>query len=210
MRRYASLLWAFLVLAALVHLGFEFRTGLKFDTDMIALLPQDEQDPVVRAAVTEISSRLGRRFLLLVGGDSENATLTAARTVARIIAVGGIAETTAAPDPATVRKAITDLYFPYRDSLLSASDRARLQAGQLVGQRGEEALAGRRCLGVERGGGDLHRAPAAAQQQGQCAGSDDAPPPHGGGASGRAATGRDRDGHVGRLRCGRRGRSGCG
>ena len=77
MRRVLAAAWLAVVVGAAVYLTVLGIAGFPIRTDLLALLPREERDPVVQKANEAVSRSLGRR-LLLAFGDSDRARARAA------------------------------------------------------------------------------------------------------------------------------------
>jgi predicted exporter len=130
MRRAAPVLWLVVVCAALVYIGLRVSSGLELQSNVLALLPRAEQDPVVQRAQDRITTVFSRRVVLLLGHRDPARARQAARALATHLKETGIAgSVTAAIDPETQRR-LAAFYFPFRRGLLSDDDRAQLKAGK--------------------------------------------------------------------------------
>ena len=130
MRRLGALLWLAVVLLACGYLGLRLHDGLGFRTDLLALLPREEQDPVLQRANDAVSKALGRRVLALVGhADRETARKAAATLGDALMATGQVERVGEGIDIDRMKR-LGALYFPHRGSLLSDGDRALLAAGK--------------------------------------------------------------------------------
>jgi predicted exporter len=117
--------------------GFGVHGRLQVETDLLAMLPQVERDPLVEGAVRALAEATGRRTLFLVGAPDLARARAAAADLATTLTQGG------AFDRVTFRveldaAAIDALYAPHRAVLLSDSHRAWLAAGEAA-RLGEEA-----------------------------------------------------------------------
>lgn len=129
MRKALALLWLVLVLAAGAHVAWTARHGLPVDSDLMSLLPQEEQDPAVRAAKRHMAQTLSRRVVVMIGhAERAEARTQAARLRAHLLAEGLIRPESDIPPPDAVMR-LGAAYFPHRAGLLSDSDRRRLEAG---------------------------------------------------------------------------------
>lgn len=120
-------------LAAVAALGITYLTAvhghLAVETDLLAMLPRVERDPLVEEAVRALSATTGRRTLFLTGAPDEARARAAAEDLAQRLAGSG------AFAPVTLHlaldnRAVDALYLPHRNALLSDRQRALLQAGQ--------------------------------------------------------------------------------
>jgi len=124
--------WLFLaalgVLAA-VFAGVLAR-GVPLQTNVLAMLPATERDPVAEKVVASLSDAVGRRVLFLFSNAEEaSAKAAAERFVAAAGAAGGLRGLIVRlpePDP----KLLQSLYAANRFGLLSESDRAALASGR--------------------------------------------------------------------------------
>ncbi|WP_431855366.1 MMPL family transporter [Azospirillum sp.] len=133
MRRLAALLWLAIVLLAGGYLALRIHDGLGFRTDLLALLPREEQDPVLQRANDAVTKALGRRVLALVGhADRATARDAAAKLGDALLATGQVERVGEGIDADRLKR-LGGLYFPHRLSLLSNGDRALLAA-----DKGEE------------------------------------------------------------------------
>ncbi|WP_448207155.1 MMPL family transporter [Azospirillum sp. sgz302134] len=130
MRKIAALAWLVLVLLAGLYLGLRIQDGLGFRTDLLALLPREEQDPVLQRANEAVSRALGRRVIALVGDASRERARAAARALSADLKATGLVASAGEDIGADRLKALGALYFPHRRALLSEGDRALLLAGR--------------------------------------------------------------------------------
>ncbi|HLJ64777.1 MAG TPA: hypothetical protein VKT70_11765, partial [Stellaceae bacterium] len=122
--------WAVLVLLAALYLGFRVHQGITFDTNLLALLPQEERDPGVERAKDHLSRHLGARILLLLGDEDPARARAAAAALAQSLREGGLARDIVFDLQAETARSLAQVYFPYRFGLLSGRDRALLEEGR--------------------------------------------------------------------------------
>lgn len=128
--RLLALVWLVVVAAGCAYLGWRMQAGMPLRTDLLALLPREEQDPVLQRANDAVSRALGRRIVALVGdSDRANARAAAATLATDLSATGLVATLNEGMDPSRLRS-LGALYFPHRHGLLSEADRAALLAGR--------------------------------------------------------------------------------
>lgn len=122
-------LWLALMLGVCAAFLTDIKGNLSTETDILALLPGGEHDPVVDRALREFSDQAGRKIIFLVGSrHAERARAAGAVFAAELKAGAGIADV-----QYEVRNRVGDTlnaYQAYRHSLLSARDRERLAAGK--------------------------------------------------------------------------------
>lgn len=101
--------------------------GPKINTNLMALLPKAERDPVVIGAVDHVAKRFERYIALLVGaGDIETAKAAAKHVSERLVRSGQFHDVRINHDPDLFRHAIS-FYLPLRFQLLGSLARSQLQ-----------------------------------------------------------------------------------
>ncbi|WP_028455805.1 MMPL family transporter [Chitinilyticum litopenaei] len=78
-------IWLAGVLLIVAWLGLIAQRGLPLQTDLLALLPQTERNPVAQAAIRHLDRQLGERSVLLVGASDKDRAIAAARRAARAL-----------------------------------------------------------------------------------------------------------------------------
>lgn len=119
--------WLVLVVITAAVAGFTCRDGLPVETDVLALLPSRDRDPLLTAARRHHKREISRKLMILVAHAERR---TAQRAVQRLVvalrrspAFVTVRAKFGLPTPRTLQ----DLYFPYRAQLLSAADRRTLR-----------------------------------------------------------------------------------
>jgi predicted exporter len=118
-----ALAWL-LVVAGIGWHQWQFWHAPRFDTDVFALLPQDEQAPVAQRAMRQVSEQGERRVVVMLGAADWGAvqkaalrfdqSLIAANAGLRRVADAGLAAQ------------VMDFYRPWRDALLTDAQRQAL------------------------------------------------------------------------------------
>lgn len=122
--RWAAWVWLALVIALAAH-QVQFWSAPKLDSDLLTLLPSEQGDPVLAAAIERISDAATRQIVVVLSGPSWAETSRAAQTFvaslqtqsAGLLPVGA----------AQLGAATLDFYRPYRDRLLTPTQRQWLQ-----------------------------------------------------------------------------------
>lgn len=133
-RPWAAWAWLLVVLAIATH-QWHFWRGTPLNTDVLALLPQDERQPEVARATQKLADAAGRRVVVMLGA----ATDAEARRAAAAWRQGWPATPgwqAMAVDERSIGQAIA-FYRPWRDRLLTAAQREQLATQPpeaLVGQ----------------------------------------------------------------------------
>jgi predicted exporter len=127
--------WLLLAMAAALYCAWRFAGPTPLQTNLLALLPATEADPVADEAVDRLAGALGNRAVLLVSGnDAAHAKAAAQQLGATLTASHAFASVTARVPPFDFGS-ITRFYRPYRFGLLTAEDRA-IAAGSAETLRG--------------------------------------------------------------------------
>ncbi|MHB8381506.1 MAG: MMPL family transporter [Candidatus Binataceae bacterium] len=126
----AALAWGLVVAAACVMLAYQLYRGVELQTDMTALLPVEERDPLVQRAKERVSDILVKRIFVLIGDRSRATARAGGSRLAEVLANSGMTTAVTYRIRADSLKSLGAMYFPYRSGLLSAVDRQRLQHNQ--------------------------------------------------------------------------------
>jgi predicted exporter len=125
-RAWAWLAWIWLALVlALAVQQIGFWRAPQLDSDVMALLPSETQDPLITRANRQIVEGATRQVVVLIGSNDWSQTRTAAEAFAMSLAGSAVLESRAGQDNGST--AALDFYCPYRDRLLTPGQRARLQ-----------------------------------------------------------------------------------
>jgi predicted exporter len=152
MLRRAALLWLVVVLIAGSYLAWRVESGLTFRTDLMALLPMDQQDAAMQRAQETVTQRLSRQIVLLAGHADRKTARDVARNLGDLLTKSGlVSPTDTAVDADRIRR-IGALYAPYRAGLLSDADRDLLIAhkGSVIATRALSQVFGFIGLGDAR------------------------------------------------------------
>ncbi len=137
MMRLFAFLWLIAVLSAGGYLLARVNHGLNFHTDLMALLPREDQNPALQHANDVATRALSHRVVIMVGHKDKAAVYAAAKEIAHQLATSGLFDmTTSGFDKDRLRQ-IGTFYYPYRFGLLSDEDYDNLKAGH------GQAIAGR-------------------------------------------------------------------
>lgn len=127
--RLRAWLWsATAALALAVCVTFMMR-GAPVQTNLLALLPPTERDPVVEQAVEALNAAVGQRVLFMVSHPDGAMARAAAADFAVDLERAGLRQVTARVPPLDPRIPL-DLYGPHRFGLLTDTDREVLAQGR--------------------------------------------------------------------------------
>ncbi|WOD19150.1 MMPL family transporter [Paraburkholderia kirstenboschensis] len=143
--------WLLLALVAALYCGWRFAGPSPLQTNLLALLPATEADPVAEKAVDTLASALGDRTVFLVTShDDAHAKAAAKQLGASLQKSGAFASVTAELPPFDLSQ-IASLYLPYRFGLLTPADRAAIARSKAPDTALRDALA-QRIYSPLRGG----------------------------------------------------------
>ncbi len=126
MKRSAALLWLVFVLVAGGSLSLRLIHGLNFQSDLMALLPQEEQNPAIKRTNDIVTQSLSRHVVFLVGDHDRNNARAAAQALAQQLNASGHYDLPLSNLDQNQLKQMGAFYYPYRAGLLSDEDRASL------------------------------------------------------------------------------------
>ena len=137
MTRSLPLLWLAIVVLAGGYLLARIHAGFPLRTDLLALLPREQRDPVLQLANETVTRNLSRRIVVLVGHRTRETARAAAGELTRDLVATGVLEPTGDTVSPERLKRIGQLYFPYRQGLMSPADHTRLAAnhGEEIAER---------------------------------------------------------------------------
>ncbi|MFM0211424.1 MMPL family transporter [Paraburkholderia sediminicola] len=143
--------WLLLALAAALYCGWRFAGPSPLQTNLLALLPATEADPVAEKAVDTLASALGDRTVFLVTSNNDAHAKAAAKQLGASLQKSGAFGSVTAELPPFDLSQIAALYMPYRFGLLAPVDRAALAQGSASSPTLRAALA-QRIYSPLRGG----------------------------------------------------------
>ncbi len=142
--------WLLLALVAALYCGWRFAGPSPLQTNLLALLPATEADPVAEKAVDTLASALGDRTVFLVTSNDDAHAKAAAKQLGAALQKSGAFGSVTAELPPFDLSQISALYMPYRFCLLAPTDRTAL-AGGATGATLRDTLA-QRIYSPLRGG----------------------------------------------------------
>ncbi|MCB5188043.1 MMPL family transporter [Methylobacillus caricis] len=121
-----ALLWLILALVAVWSCASQMMGHFPLQTNLLALLPATERNPVAEQAVNKLAEAAGNRAVFLLGHENEQAAFAAARAFAKQLRASGIFSHVLSDIPAMDPKQISGFFQPYRYNLLNDADRIQL------------------------------------------------------------------------------------
>ena len=125
--RTLALVWLLLVLAITAHNAWLWAGDhLKLETDVLAMLPQDDREPDVAEVTRALADAGARRIVVLVGTDSAAASQRAGDSYAASLAAAPVDVRYRIEDEAA--SDWLDFFTPYRRGLLNTAQRKLLES----------------------------------------------------------------------------------
>ncbi|WP_118183556.1 MMPL family transporter [Paraburkholderia phosphatilytica] len=121
--------WLLLALVAALYCAWRFAATSPLQTNLLALLPATEADPVADLAVERLAAALGDRTVYLVSSDSDAHAKAAAAQLGATLAASHAFRSVTAQLPPFDLSQIGSVYLPYRFGLLTPADRAVIARG---------------------------------------------------------------------------------
>ncbi len=137
-----AFMWLVVLAALCTFSGFQVVRHWKWQTDVLALLPDSEQDPAMRALRQVVTNALGRTALFLVAHETPAAAHTATEQLGAWMADRSLFESVQW-DYRHRQQAVYNLYFPLRYRVLSPTIRGylnTLDGYQMLLQRVQQTL----------------------------------------------------------------------
>jgi predicted exporter len=126
--RVRFMIWSVLMLALLTAFAVQVLPHLKVETDILALLPNTQQDAAMDEALNAFSAKLARRQIFLVGTtDLADAKLAAGSFATSLQASKAFANVTLELDANALER--FDVYLDHRGYLLTDADERALRQG---------------------------------------------------------------------------------
>ncbi|MDR2506381.1 MAG: hypothetical protein LBD67_00045 [Candidatus Accumulibacter sp.] len=126
--RWRALLWltfAFFVIGCGL---VQFSRGVALQTDLMALLPPTERNPLAERVIEKLAEVNGNRAVFLVGASNPEVTGKAVRLFAERLRESGVFRRLVAEMPKFDPDQITKTYAGYRFGLLSENDRSAFRS----------------------------------------------------------------------------------
>ncbi len=121
---FAALAWLVIVVIVGAH-QWRFWHSNRLDTDVLALLPEDERMPEVAQATRRLVDQASRQIVVMIGAPDDAQARRAVAAWRAALPAGADWQAMPAGDPQALAGAI-EFYRPWRDRLLTAAQRQQL------------------------------------------------------------------------------------
>lgn len=133
-------LWLAAVLALVAACLLRFAGQLPIQTDLLALLPATERNPVAEMAVKRLGDVAGNRAVFLVGDVDATRTAAAARRFAAALRASAAFRQVQDDIPALDLRRLAQPYLEHRFNFLAAADRQALRGPAALEERLQRRL----------------------------------------------------------------------
>jgi predicted exporter len=127
--RARAFLWVLLAIGIAITCAVQFSGRAQLQTNLLAVLPQTERNPLAEEAVNKLANAAGNRAIFLIGHTSAEASAKAARHFAEQLRTSKAFAQVMSDIPPVDPKQLTELYLQHRYNLLGESDRAAFSTG---------------------------------------------------------------------------------
>jgi predicted exporter len=127
-RNWLAAAWALVVALLMVHATWLVAGGrLAPETDILAMLPVEERDPILQQAVTHLADTAQQRLVVLIGAESWSQAQSAADAFRGVLASHGDQFQIDGSVPVQHEQGWLEQFWPHRHSLLTAAQRDDLK-----------------------------------------------------------------------------------
>lgn len=125
----AALLWLLVILLAIFALVRQtvFQPELPIESNILALLPENQQDPFAEQAFAQVSNNLSKKVVFLISSGDREGVIAAASDFSGKLLTTNLFSAVNAQLTSEEQQAWAKLYFPYRAQLLNEEQKERLQ-----------------------------------------------------------------------------------
>ena len=123
--------WLFLLLLVLAggFVAHKLQQGNVFSTDLLALLPATERDPLAEQAAQQVQTAIGSHTLFLISHPDRDQARAAANDFVASLRAAAVFDRVQFELPAGAQQQLIDRLLPYRSALLTSADAALISAG---------------------------------------------------------------------------------
>jgi len=123
-------MWNITALVLCVYFLSRLASGLPIESNLLALLPATEADPIVEKAVDTFSDKMSRQVVFLINSEDEDAARAAAVVFHERLTESGLFSDILFRIEENQQRNLYDSYASHRTALLSEDVRSQLHSGQ--------------------------------------------------------------------------------
>lgn len=123
-----AIAWAVVIVISLFMLLQQtlWQQKMPIETNILALLPENQQDQYAQQAFQQLTDQLGNKVLFLIAAEDKQAAFKAAEYFVNALPPTQLFSSISAQVSESEQQAWASLYFPYRSQLLSEQQKSRL------------------------------------------------------------------------------------
>lgn len=129
--RIGAWLWLTVSVIVLAAAALSLRDGVKFETNVLRLLPAAQRSAALEQVIDAFSDSLGRGVIIAVSAPTAEQARAAGEDVLKRLRASTVLEVISHGE-AELESALLELYFPYRAQLLSTELRRLLTTGDVA------------------------------------------------------------------------------
>lgn len=124
----AAIVWLLVIVASIFMLLQQtlWQQKMPIETNILALLPENQQDPYAQQAFQQLTDKLGNKVIFMIAAEDKQAAFKAAEYFASALPSTQLFSSISAQVSESEQQAWASLYFPYRAQLLSEQQKLRL------------------------------------------------------------------------------------
>ncbi|AGH79958.1 hypothetical protein PCNPT3_00080 [Psychromonas sp. CNPT3] len=123
-----AFIWLAFIASCALTLSYQImQPKLPIETNILALLPKDKQDPLAQKAFERVADNLSNKVVFLLQGDDKQRLLSAAEDFSAQLLDTKLFVKVQAKVDELQQRAWGKLYFPFRSQLLTESQKIRLK-----------------------------------------------------------------------------------
>jgi len=125
----AAISWLVIIVCSVIVLLQQtlWQQKLPIETNILALLPENEQDPFAEQAFQQVSDSLSNKVVFLIAAKEKQQAFKAADYFAEVLPNTALFSSISSKVTEQEQQAWAHLYFPYRAQLLTNAQKQRLQ-----------------------------------------------------------------------------------
>ncbi len=126
--RRRALIWGGITAVLLILLVGQIQGGVRLDTDLLSLLPRDQDEPLLRLTSRFLGGEASRTVLLVAEDVPPDRRDTVRTTMESSLAASRVVDAYRMDEDPRNREAFAEFYFPYRYQLLAPDVRRHLRS----------------------------------------------------------------------------------
>ncbi len=119
--KFKFIIWLTLQLALVISVIFMWQSGAKVNSDILAMLPQIEQDPLIQRAQNQVEQHLANRIYLSITGEDEVQVIHASKLMIDLLSRNNAVFSQVTSADSKLANRLNQYYFKHRFKLLTST-----------------------------------------------------------------------------------------